>query len=88
MVSEYATYAEALNRGDADKGKSIVVMGEENVIDCNGVGFDSKKAKKIIAPSNTKVSKTTVIGIQEKLPEVSRTKSALEDHRKLASSSS
>jgi Leucine-rich repeat (LRR) protein len=55
LVSEYATYAEALNRGDADKGKCIVVMGEENVIDCNGVGFDSKKAKKIIAPSNTKV---------------------------------
>lgn len=57
LVKEYPSYAEALRReqtGD-DLDKCIVVMGEENVVDCRNVGFDSKKAKKIIAPSNTKV---------------------------------
>ena len=59
MTKLYDSYAEALSRDPdgPDGGKCILVRGEEEkVIDCSNVGFDSKKAKKIIAPSDTKVS--------------------------------
>ena len=58
MTKLYSSYAEALSRDPEgpDSGKCILVRGEdEKVIDCANVGFDSKKAKKIIAPADTKV---------------------------------
>lgn len=57
VVKEYDTYAEALSRvpDENDENKCIVVTGDEKIIDCKNVGFDSKKAKKIIAPADTRV---------------------------------
>jgi len=57
VVKEYETYSEALSRAPSsdNDNKCIIVTGDEKVIDCKGVGFDSKKAKKIIAPADTRV---------------------------------
>lgn len=68
MIEEYETYAEAKRRtsdGSRDTGKCIVVTGEEKIVDCSNVGFDSKKAKKILTPADTKVVDWSNNHIQE-----------------------
>lgn len=68
MIETYETYAEAKRRtseGSRDTGKCIIVTGEEKIIDCSNVGFDSKKAKKILTPADTKVVDWSNNHIQE-----------------------
>jgi len=59
MVEVVETAAEMLSRSDDDManlGKCVLVRGDDMIISCRNVGFDTKKAKKIIAPSDTRVS--------------------------------
>lgn len=58
MVEVVETAAEMLSRSDTDManlGKCVLVRGDDKIISCRNVGFDTKKAKKIIAPSDTRV---------------------------------
>jgi hypothetical protein len=60
LVEEFEFNSEVLQRFPTDEdregnGKCVIVTGDEKIINCKGVGFDTKKAKKIIAPSDTRV---------------------------------
>lgn len=60
MVEVLDTAAEMLQRFPTDTsmanlGKCVIVRGDDKIINCKGIGFDTKKAKKIIAPSDTRV---------------------------------
>jgi Leucine-rich repeat (LRR) protein len=57
MVEVFETNAEMLQRvsGGDPVSKCLIVRGDDKIINCDGVGFDTKKAKKIIAPSDTRV---------------------------------
>lgn len=55
LVEEFEFASEILSRTPANEGKCFITTGDEKIINCAGVGFDSKKAKKILAPSDTRV---------------------------------
>lgn len=61
LIDEFETSADVLSRYPTSDspaetaGKCIIVRGDEFIINCKGVGFDTKKAKKIIAPADTRV---------------------------------